>query len=88
MPAPTHEQAATLQRVLDASKKCHTEEWLTVFADDFTQVTMPFGLGIPTRSRAQVEQILPALIAGVGWPPCRRECAVFYGFQDVLTNTV
>lgn len=65
MPAPAHVQAATLQRFLDAWKKWDAEEWLAVFADDFTQVTLPFGLGIPPRPRAQVEQVLPALVATV-----------------------
>jgi ketosteroid isomerase-like protein len=65
MPAPAHVQAATLQQFLDSWKKWDAEEWLDVFADDFTQVTMPFRLGIPSRTRAEVEQVLPALIATV-----------------------
>ena len=64
-PAPAHIQAATLQRFLDAWKNWDAEEWLAIFADDFTQVTTPFGLGIPSRSRAEVEQVLPALVATV-----------------------
>ena len=65
MPAPAPIQAATLQRFLNAWEKWDAKEFLAVFADDVTQVTMPFGLGIPARSRVQVEQTLPALIATV-----------------------
>lgn len=65
MPAPAQVQAATLQQFLNAWKKWDAKEWLAIFADDFTQVTMPLGLGIPTRSRAEVEQVLPALVATV-----------------------
>lgn len=65
MPAPAGIQAATLQRFLDAWKKWDANEWLALFAEDFTQVTLPFGLGVPSRSRAQVEQVLPALVATV-----------------------
>ena len=58
-------QAATLQRFLHAWEKWDAEEFLAVFANDFTQVTLPLGLGIPTKSRAEVEQVFPALIAVV-----------------------
>ncbi|KAH8701027.1 hypothetical protein BGW36DRAFT_425822 [Talaromyces proteolyticus] len=59
----TEVQAATLQRFLEAWKKWDAQEWMATFADDFTQVTLPFSLGIPNRTRAQVEEILPALMA-------------------------
>jgi hypothetical protein len=65
MPAPNHVQAATLQRFLDAWKNWNAREWLDIFAPDIVQVTMPLSLGIPPRSRAEVEQTLPALIATV-----------------------
>ncbi|KKA17950.1 hypothetical protein T310_8109 [Rasamsonia emersonii CBS 393.64] len=82
MPAPAHVQAATLQRFLDAWKKWDAEEWLAVFADDFTQVTLPFGLGIPPRPRAQVEQVLPALVATVK----SYELTVHHVIHDVEKN--
>nr|A0A411PQL6.1 RecName: Full=Monooxygenase AgnL5; AltName: Full=Agnestins biosynthesis cluster protein L5 [Paecilomyces divaricatus]QBG38883.1 hypothetical protein [Paecilomyces divaricatus] len=65
MPAPAEVQAATLQRFLAAWQKWDAQEWLDGFADDFTQITLPLSLGIPSRSRAEVEQVLPALVATV-----------------------
>ncbi|KAF2232858.1 hypothetical protein EV356DRAFT_517001 [Viridothelium virens] len=65
MSAPADIQAETLARFLNAWKKWSAEDWLNIFADDITQVTMPFALGIPSRSRAEVEQTLPALVAAV-----------------------
>nr|UYO77215.1 monooxygenase [Trichoderma crystalligenum] len=65
MPAPAEIQAATLQKFMDAWKKWDAPEFLSLFSDDFTQVTLPLGLGIPSRPRAQVEQVLPALMATI-----------------------
>lgn len=65
MSAPTPIQAATLQRFLDAWGKWDAEECLAVFANDFIQSTLPLGLGIPNRSRAEVEHVFPALVATV-----------------------
>jgi len=65
MPAPAHVQAATLQQYLEAWKNWDAEEQLALFADDFTMVTLPYGLGIPTRTRAQAAQVLPALNSAV-----------------------
>ncbi|KAF7162470.1 hypothetical protein CNMCM5623_007761 [Aspergillus felis] len=65
MPAPAEVQKATLQRFLDAWKRWDAQAWLAEFSDDFTQVTLPLNLGVPSRPRAQVEQVLPALMATV-----------------------
>ena len=65
MPGTSKVQADTLKRFLDAWKRWNAEDWLAVFADDFTQVTLPAALGIPNRPRAQVEVMLPALVATV-----------------------
>nr|UYO77240.1 cytochrome P450 monooxygenase [Trichoderma psychrophilum] len=65
MPAPAEVQVATLQKFIDAWKRWDAQEWLSTFSDDFTQLTLPLGLGIPNRPRAQVEQVLPALMATV-----------------------
>ena len=65
MSAPVEIQARTLTRFLDAWKKWSAEDWLTIFADDITQVTIPFALGMLPRSRAEVERTLPALVATV-----------------------
>ena len=62
MPAPADVQAATLQRFLDAWERWSAEEQLALFSDDFTQATLPLRLGIPPRTRAQVEQVLPKLV--------------------------
>lgn len=55
-------QAATLERFLDAWKRWDASAWLATFADDFTQVTLPFGMKVPSRDRTQVEQVLPKLM--------------------------
>ena len=65
MAAPTSVQEATLQQFLDAWKKWEAEEMIAVFAEDFTQTTLPLGLGIPNKSRAEVEHVFPALVATV-----------------------
>jgi hypothetical protein len=65
MTASRDVQAATLQKFIDGWKKWNAEEWMATFADHFTQITLPFQLGVPTRTRTQVDQILPALIATV-----------------------
>lgn len=65
MPAPEKTQAATLEKFIDAWKRWDAQEWLALFSDEFTQVTLPLGLGIPSRPRAQVAQVLPALMATV-----------------------
>jgi len=65
MPGSRDIQAATLQKFIDGWKKWNAEEWMSTFADDFTQVTLPFQLGVPNRTRTQVDHILPALIATV-----------------------
>ncbi|KAJ5592629.1 monooxygenase AgnL5 [Penicillium hordei] len=65
MPAPEKTQAATLEKFIDAWKRWDAQEWLALFSDGFTQVTLPLGLGIPSRPRAQVAQVLPALMATV-----------------------
>jgi hypothetical protein len=58
-------QALTLERFLEAWKKWDAQECIAVFANDFTQVTLPLSLGIPKRKRAQVEETFPALVATV-----------------------
>jgi ketosteroid isomerase-like protein len=65
MPSPAEVQSATLQRFLDAWKRWDAQAWLAEFSDDFTQLTLPLNLGIPSRPRAQVEQVLPALMATI-----------------------
>ena len=62
MSAPSHVQAATLERFLDAWKRWNADDMLAIFADDFTQVTLPFGMGVPERQRGAVEQVLPVLV--------------------------
>ncbi|KAJ6083564.1 hypothetical protein N7467_007699 [Penicillium canescens] len=65
MPASRDVQAATLEKFINGWKNWNAEEWMSTFSDDFTQVTLPFQLGVPTRTRTQVDHILPALIATV-----------------------
>ncbi|KAH8703355.1 hypothetical protein BGW36DRAFT_422918 [Talaromyces proteolyticus] len=65
MPAAACVQAATLQRFLNAWANWDAQEHLSIFTDDFSQRTLPARLGIPTRSREQVEHTLPILISTV-----------------------
>jgi hypothetical protein len=61
MPAPAHIQARTLESFIEAWKRWSAKDMLAVFSEDFTQTTMPFALGIPVRSRSEVEAVLPKL---------------------------
>jgi hypothetical protein len=54
MPAPAQVQAATLERFVDAWKRWNADDMIAVFADDFTQVTLPFGLNVPEKTRGAV----------------------------------
>lgn len=65
MPAPAHVQAATLNKFLEAWKKWDASEWLATFSSDFEQVSLPFSMGMPARSRAEVDLILPKLMESV-----------------------
>jgi len=56
-------QRLTLERFLNAWRRWSAADQLATFADDFTQVTLPASLGVPNRSRQQVEIMLPALVA-------------------------
>ena len=63
MPAPAQVQAATLERFVDAWKRWNADDMIAVFADDFTQVTLPFGLNVPEKTRGAVEQVFPKLVS-------------------------
>lgn len=65
MPAPHHVQVATLERFVDAWKRWSAEDMIAEFADDFTQATLPFGMGIPERQKSAVQQVLPVLVGTV-----------------------
>ncbi|MCJ1251525.1 Monooxygenase AgnL5 [Trapelia coarctata] len=65
MPAPAHIQASTLESFIEAWKRWSAQDMLAVFSDNFTQTTMPFALGIPVRSKSEVEAVLPKLIQTV-----------------------
>ncbi|KUI60106.1 hypothetical protein VP1G_11165 [Cytospora mali] len=62
MPAPAHIQAATLDRFIAGWKKWTPEDYLATWSDDCTQQLMPFSLGVPARSRAEVNVFLPKLM--------------------------
>jgi hypothetical protein len=65
--AVTEAQAATLQRFIDAWKRWNAEETISIFAEseDFRQVTMPFQMNVPERTRSEVEETLPYVIRAV-----------------------
>ena len=54
-------QAATVDKFIAGWKKLSAEEMLATWSDDATQQALPFSLGRPSRSRAQVEATLPKL---------------------------
>ncbi|CZR68583.1 uncharacterized protein PAC_18482 [Phialocephala subalpina] len=62
MPAPAHIQAATLDKFIAGWKKWIPEDWMATWSDDCKQRVLPFSLGLPTKSRADVQAILPKLM--------------------------
>jgi hypothetical protein len=62
MPPPAHIQAATLQKFLAGWKNFTAEEWMATWSADSRQHILPFSLGVPSRSRTEMQQILPKLI--------------------------
>lgn len=67
MPAAAEAQEATLQRFIDAWKRWNATETISLFAksEDFRQVTMPFQMNMPERTRSEVEQTLPFVVRAV-----------------------
>ncbi|TVY84596.1 Monooxygenase ptaG [Lachnellula suecica] len=63
MPAPADIQAATLDKFIKGWKKWTPEDWMATWSDDFKQGMLPFSLGVPSKSRAEAEFILPKLMA-------------------------
>ena len=61
MSATAAVQAATIDRFIAGWKKLSAKEMLAPWSDDATQQAMPFSLGHPPRTRAQVEANLPKL---------------------------
>nr|POF02473.1 scytalone dehydratase [Quercus suber] len=64
MPGPIDAQTKTLRTFIDAWTKWDVTAYLEVLDKDFVQVMMPVNMGIPPRSRAEVERHLP-LVMGV-----------------------
>jgi len=62
MPAPAHIQAATLEKFIAGWKKWTPEDWMATWSADCKQRMLPFSLGVPLRSRAEVQVILPKLM--------------------------
>ncbi|EFX00872.1 hypothetical protein CMQ_1953 [Grosmannia clavigera kw1407] len=67
MPTAAEVQTDTLQRFIDAWKRWNAKETISFFAEstDFRQVTMPFQMNVPERTRAEVEQTLPYVVRAV-----------------------
>ncbi|KAJ4389511.1 hypothetical protein N0V93_006981 [Gnomoniopsis smithogilvyi] len=67
MRAAAEAQAATLQLFIDAWRRWNAEETISLFAtsENFRQVTMPFQMNMPERTRSEVEQTLPFLVRAV-----------------------
>ncbi|ORY69634.1 uncharacterized protein BCR38DRAFT_333345 [Pseudomassariella vexata] len=62
MAATAQIQAATLEKFIAGWKKWTPEDMMAVWSDDCEQRMLPFSLGVPPRSRAEVKVILPKLI--------------------------
>lgn len=62
MSAPAHVQAATIDKFIAGWKKLSPKDMFATWSDDATQQALPFSLGHPSRSRAQVETALPRLM--------------------------
>ena len=61
MPAPADVQRATLDRFIAGWSNWSAAEMVEPWTEDCTQVTLPFSLNHPPRTRAQVEVTLPLL---------------------------
>ncbi len=59
MPAPADVQRATLDRFIAGWSNWSAAEMVEPWTEDCTQVTLPFSLNHPPRTRAQVEVTLP-----------------------------
>lgn len=65
MPAPAHVQEKTLNIFMEAWARWSAKDMLAVFSDDFMQSSLPFSLGVPARTRPEVEAVLPKLMQTV-----------------------
>ncbi|KAH6629943.1 hypothetical protein B0J18DRAFT_85841 [Chaetomium sp. MPI-SDFR-AT-0129] len=61
MATPADVQQATLARFVAGWKNWSAAEMAQVWSEDYTQAALPFSLGHPPRTRAQVEATLPLL---------------------------
>jgi hypothetical protein len=75
-----------LERFVDAWKRWNADDMLEVFADDFTQATLPFGMGVPDRERGAVEQVFPKLVGLVDDYKVRTEHDQTEDFVPKLTS--
>ena len=61
MPASAQVQAATLDKYLRGWEKFIPEEMVSMWSDDCEQRMLPTTLGVPARSRAEIQSILPEI---------------------------
>ncbi|KAI9667452.1 MAG: hypothetical protein M1821_000268 [Bathelium mastoideum] len=62
MPAAIDAQAATLDQFIAGWKNWTPEDWMSSWSDNCELRMLPFSLGLPTKSRAEVQVILPKLM--------------------------
>ncbi|KAF9769439.1 hypothetical protein IL306_013156 [Fusarium sp. DS 682] len=88
MSTPAHIQTLTLERFLDAWKSWNAADMLATFSDDFTQTTLPFRLGVPLRSREEVDMIFPVLVGLVSNYKVRTARPERYGLKLTLLRLI
>nr|POE78411.1 hypothetical protein CFP56_60643 [Quercus suber] len=55
-------QADTLNKFINAWQRWDASAMISLFSEDFVQITLPLALKIPARSRAEVQKTLPLLV--------------------------
>jgi hypothetical protein len=65
MPAAAQVQAATLEKLISGWHKWTPEEFVASWSDDCTQTTLPISIGVPTRTRAELEKFFSHLMSNL-----------------------
>ncbi|KAL9078952.1 MAG: hypothetical protein Q9157_002136 [Trypethelium eluteriae] len=62
MPSAAENQGATLEQFIAGWKKFTPDDWTATWSEDCIQKMLPFTLGVPARSRTEVQVVLPKLM--------------------------
>ncbi|KAL2156765.1 hypothetical protein VTH82DRAFT_1511 [Thermothelomyces myriococcoides] len=55
-------QEATLDEFIEAWKRWKPDTFFDTWTDNCTVTSLPFSLGVPTRSREEMDKLIPALM--------------------------